>query len=69
MNVNVGDKVYIVEDGEAIWGLVTAVDPTYIYIKWVDMLEPIKHHKRSLEGLFFSPDPESLEDKIKELLG
>ena len=69
MNVNVGGKVYTVEGGEIIWGLVTAFDPTHVYIKWADMLKPIGHHNRNLEGLFFVPDPESLEDKIKELLG
>jgi hypothetical protein len=69
MNVNVGDKVYTAEGGEIIWGFVTAVDKKYVHIKWTDLLGPISHHNRSLEGLFFIPDPESLEDKIKELLG
>ena len=69
MNVNVGDKVYIAEGGETIWGLVTAFDPTYIHIKWVDLLSPTKHHRRSIDGLFFVPSPESLEDRVKELLG
>jgi hypothetical protein len=67
MNVNVGDKVYIMEGGETIWGFVTAVDKKYVHIKWTDLLEPVPHS--GLEGISLVPNPESLEDKIKELLG
>lgn len=67
--MNVGDKTYLEEDGEIIWGSVVSLDKDFIYIKWDDLESVVKHAKGCFLAKDFFPSSQPLEDQIKELLG
>ena len=67
--MNVGDKTYIKEDGEIIWGVVVSLDEDFIYIRWDDLKHVVRHVQAIFSAKDFFPSSQSLEDQIKELLG
>lgn len=69
MTVCVGDATYVLEDGELIWGDVVSLEEEFIFIKWADLENVVKHHRAAFSDSDFVKPVLSIEDAVKELLG